>query len=69
MDPGLLNESREKTGGLIVKLAGYTGGKQPGTYRQQDRKRSLNLTGNNNRARPMETGVRMDGFLEQKISI
>jgi hypothetical protein len=58
-----------RTGGLIDKPAGNSDGKKPGTYREQAKKRYLNLTRDNNRARSMETRVWLDSFLEQKISI
>jgi len=45
-DLGLLNESREISEKLIDELARQSGGKKPRTYREQARKRYLNLAKN-----------------------
>ena len=58
-DLGLLSESREITEELINEMAAKDGGKKPRTYRQQARKRYLNLAKNRNPGKKLlRQGVR-----------
>ena len=69
-DLGLLNESREITEELIDELAEKSGGKKPRTYREQARKRYLNLAKNKKPGkRLLRQGIRQQlQYLRRNLS-